>query len=107
MKGQFPVSLMSRVFDVCKSGYYAWLKRGPLQRTQDDARLSVAIKAAHVRSRESYGPERLQKELSVDGFHAGVSRIKRIRKSLGIRCKHLNRDVLMSRRPWMAESDEA
>ena len=87
LKGQFPVGLMSRVFDVCKSGYYAWLKRGPLQRTQDDARLSVAIKAAHVRSRESYGPERLQKELSADGFHAGVSRIKRLRKQLGIRCK--------------------
>ena len=46
LKGQFPVGLMSRVFDVCKSGYYAWLKRGPSQHTQDDARLSVAINHA-------------------------------------------------------------
>jgi putative transposase len=87
LKGQFPVSLMSRVFDVGKSGYYAWLKRAPSQRMQDNARLEVAIKAAHVRTRESYGPERLQKELAADGFHTGVGRIKRIRKSLGIRCK--------------------
>ena len=107
MKGQFPVSLMSRVFEVGKSGYYAWLKRAPSRRTQDNTRLEVAIKVAHVRTRESYGPERLQKELAADGFHVGVSRIKRLRKKLGIRCKHLNMDVLMSRRPWMAESDEA
>lgn len=87
LKGQFPVSLMSRVLQVCKSGYYAWLKRGPSKRAQDDARLRVAIKAAHVRTRESYGPERLRKELAADGFHAGVGRIKRLRKQLGICCK--------------------
>ena len=87
LKGQFPVGLMSRVFEVSKSGYYAWRKRAPSQRRQDDARLAVAIKAAHQRTRESYGPERLQDELAADGFHAGVGRIKRLRKQLGIRCK--------------------
>jgi putative transposase len=55
---QFPVTLMSRVFDVSKSGYYTWLKRPPSSRAQDNARLEVAIKAAHVRTRQSYGPER-------------------------------------------------
>jgi len=59
LKRQFPVSLMSRVFEVCKSGYYAWLKRGASKRTQDNTRLEVAIKATHLRTRESYGPERL------------------------------------------------
>ena len=87
LKGQFPVDLMSRVFDVSKSGYYTWLKRPPSKRTQDNARLAVAIQAAHVRTRQTYGPERLQDELSADGFHAGVGRIKRVRKDLGIRCK--------------------
>ena len=87
LNGQFPVSLMSRVFDVCKSGYYAWLKRGPSPRAQDNARLEVAIKAAHVRTRESYGSERLQKELAADGFDVGVGRIKRLRKKLEICCK--------------------
>ena len=59
LQQHFPVVLMSRVFEVSKSGYYAWVKRTPSRRAQDDARLFVAIKAAHVRSRESYGPERL------------------------------------------------
>lgn len=83
----FPVSLMSRVFEVSKSGYYTWLKRPPSPRAQDNARLEVAIKAAHVRTRQSYGPERLRDELAADGFHAGVGHIKRLRKQMGIRCK--------------------
>ena len=87
LKEQFPVILMSRVFDVSKSGYYTWLKRPPSKRTQDNTRLAVAIQAAHVRTRQTYGPERLRDELAADGFHAGVGRIKRVRKDLGIRCK--------------------
>ena len=81
------VILMSRVFEVSTSGYYVWLKRVPSQRSQDDARLVVAIKAADQRTRQTYGPERLQSELAGEGFHAGVDRIKRLRRQLGLRCK--------------------
>ena len=80
LRKQYPVTVMSRVFDVSKSGYYTRLKRPPSPRTQANARLEVAIKAAHVRTRQSYGPERLRDELAADGFHAGVGRIKRLRK---------------------------
>lgn len=46
--------------------------------------LAEVINAAHVRTRETYGPERLQKERATDGFHADVGRIKRLRnKQLG------------------------
>ena len=69
----YPVTVMSRVFDVSKSGYYTWLKRAPSKRRQDNARLDVAIKAAHVRTRQSYGPERLRDELAADGFPSGVA----------------------------------
>jgi len=51
----------------------------------------VAIQAAHVRTRQTYGPERLQAELRDDGFSAGVSRIKRLRKKLGLRCVQVRR----------------
>ena len=37
LRPQYPVILMSRVFEVSKSGYYAWLKRAPSRRAQDDA----------------------------------------------------------------------
>jgi putative transposase len=87
LRKHYPVTVMSRVFEVSKSGYYTWLTRVPSKRSQDNARLEVAIKAAHVRTRQSYGPERLRDELADDGFPAGVGRIKRLRKQMGIRCK--------------------
>ncbi len=57
------------------------------KRAQEDIRLEAEIKAAHKRTRQTCGPERLQKDLSENGVEAGVCRIKRIRKKLGIRCK--------------------
>ena len=84
---EFPLRLMCRVFEVSRSGYYAWLKRKPSPRAQQNARLAVAIRAAHERSRETYGPLRLQPELAADGYRAGLGRIKRIRNELGLRCK--------------------
>jgi putative transposase len=86
MRLDYPLTVMCRVFDVSRSGYHAWCGRPPSRRAQEEARLEAAIRAAHQKTRESYGPERLQKELTVEGFQAGVSRIKRIRKKLGIRC---------------------
>jgi putative transposase len=47
----------------------------------------VEIKAAHQRTRETCGPERLQHELKEQGVKVGICRIRRIRKKLGIRCK--------------------
>lgn len=86
-----PVALLCRVFAVSKSGYCAWDRRPPSKRAQENARLEVAIAAAHERTRRSYGPERLQTALKTDGFKAGVSRIKRLRKKLGIRCKQVKK----------------
>ena len=91
LRPQYPLALMCRVLEVSRSGYHAWRKRRPSKRAQEHARLEVAIRAAHVRTRQTYGPERLQAELREDGFPAGVGRIKRLRKQLGIRCKPVRR----------------
>lgn len=82
-----PVRLMCRVFDVSPSGFYAWLKRPPSRHAGDETRLEVEIEAAHQRTRETYGPERLQQDLAAPGVQVGGYRIKRIREKLGLRCK--------------------
>jgi len=87
MRLQYPVPLMSRAFDVSASGYYAWIGRPPSKRSREEARLEVEIKAAHTRTRQTCGPERLQHDLAEHGVQVGVCRIRRIRKKLGIRCK--------------------
>jgi putative transposase len=87
MRREFPVPLMCRVLGVSKSGYHAWRKRPASSRTLEEARLEIEIKAAHRRTRETYGAERLQKDLAAHGLIVGVHRIKRIRKKLGLRCR--------------------
>jgi transposase InsO family protein len=78
---------MCGILHVSKSGYYKWLNRKPSKRALEEGRLEVEIKAAHKRTRETCGPERLQHELKEQGVEVGICRIRRIRKKLGIRCK--------------------
>ena len=87
----YPLMLMCRVFEVSKSGYHAWLKRPPSKRSQENARLEVAIRSAHQSSRETYGPIRLRPELAAAGFLIGIGRIKRIPRKLGLRCKQVKK----------------
>jgi putative transposase len=87
LREDYPVPFMCRIYDVSPSGYYAWLERSPSKRAQEEVRLEVEIRAAHQRTRETYGPERLQEDLAENGVNTSVHRIKRIRKKLGIRCK--------------------
>ena len=90
MKGlrlDYPLPLLSRVLNVSASGYYAWVDRPLSRRAQEEVRLELEIRAAHKRTRQTYGPERLQRDLVEHGVRVGICRIKRIRKKLGIRCK--------------------
>lgn len=91
MRLKYPVPTMSRVLEVSASGYYAWRERQPSKRAQEEARLEVEIRAAHKRTRQTCGPERLQSDLAEHGVRVGICRIKRIRKKLGIRCKQVKR----------------
>ena len=85
LRQQHPVAAMCRVLEVSESG--AWRQRPPSARTQENLRLETEIKAAHQRTRETYGPQRLQSDLADHGIPASVYRIKRIRRRLGLRCK--------------------
>lgn len=84
---RYSIARMCGILRVSKSGYYKWHNRKPSKRTQEEGRLEIEIKAAHKRTRETYGPERLQHELKDQGVRVGICRIRRIRKKLGIRCK--------------------
>jgi putative transposase len=87
LRVQYPLLFLCRMFGVSPSGYHAWLTRPVSRRAREEGRLEMEIKAAHTRSRETYGPERLQHELRAQGVEVGICRIRRIRKKLGLRCK--------------------
>ena len=84
---QYPVPLVRRILSVSASGYYAWVDRPLSKWSREEARLEVEIIAAHKRTRQVYGAEKLQHDLAEHGIQVGICRIKRIRRKLGIRCK--------------------
>jgi len=88
---KYPVPILSQVLSISESGYYAWVSRPPSKHDQEEGRLEVEIKAADKRTKQTYGPERLQRDLAEHNVRVGICRIKRIRKKLGIRCKQKRR----------------
>ena len=86
------VLLLCRVLEVTTSGYYAWVKQPLSIWKQEEMRLELEIIAAHKRTRQTYGPERLQQDLADNGVFVGIlHRIKRIRRKLGLRCRQKRR----------------
>ena len=67
----YPVRCMSRVLEVSPSGFYAWLKRPPSKREQEDEMLMLEIKKIHKRSKGTYGAPRIHAELAENGMHVG------------------------------------
>jgi putative transposase len=78
------ISMMCRVLDVSRSGYYAWLKRPTCERRRQDARLAAEIERSHTESRGTYGAPRIQADLVERGFHASRKRIARIMWELAV-----------------------
>ena len=84
----FPVSLMCQVLDVGRKGFYAWLNRPESPRRQENRRLLVEIKAAHQKSRKTYGSPRIHAELNANGHVCGRHRVARLMRHHGIVSKH-------------------
>ena len=88
MRFKYPLGMLCRVLEVSASGFHARRSRAPSRRAQQEPRLEIEIRAAHQRTRQTYGPQR---ELAAHGVRIGVHRIKRLRRKLGLCCKQRRR----------------
>lgn len=87
-KGRYPITLMCRVLEVAKSGYYAWRGRPVSARARANEGLVVEIRAVHRKSRESYGCPRIHRALSTPQRPVSKNRIARLMRISGIRSRH-------------------
>lgn len=83
----YPVRRLCQVIGTSVSGYYAWLKRKPSQRTQTNSVLRERIAAIHARSRQTYGYLRVHAELRAAGERVGKHRVARLMVQMGLRAK--------------------
>ena len=86
-RAAYPVSLMCRVLDVSRSGYYAWRKRPPSQREMANQGLLVDIKEIHKKSRRTYGVSRVYAALRRQGHTCSRNRVARLMHLHGIRAE--------------------
>lgn len=84
---QFVIAVMCRVLSVSRSGYYAWRKRPASPRKMANDIVLEKIKAAHRKSRQTYGSPRIQAELVAQGIRCGHNRVARLMRLNGLRAK--------------------
>jgi len=90
---EFPVLRMCQVLNGSESGYYAWCKREPSQRKQEDEHVGKLIEDAYQNNRQVYGSPRVHAELKEQGVHCGRKRVARLMRERGISAKTKRRKV--------------
>jgi len=97
-RANFPLRLMCRILEVSRAGYYGWLHHEPSRREQQDAVLSVKIRALFLDGRETYGAESIAKMLRKAGEAVSKARVRRLMKKMGLDPKPV------IRRTWTTDS---
>jgi transposase InsO family protein len=88
---EFEVSLMCRVLEVTRSGFYSWRGREPSARARKEERLRVEVRAIHRTSRGRYGSPRVHAELQARGEQVSRRRVARLMRQEGLRGKKRRR----------------
>jgi putative transposase len=76
---------MCALYEVSASGFYAWQSRPVSERAVEDERVVQQIRAAHTKSRETYGSPRVHEALRHQGEMIGRRRVERLMREHGIR----------------------
>jgi putative transposase len=83
-KADYSISLLCRVLQVSRSGYYDWKDRPPSKRDRENAALTPRITQIHERSRGTYGYPRVHAELQALGVRCSRKRVARLMRIAGI-----------------------
>lgn len=83
-QGATPVKWLCHALGVSESGYYAWKRRRPSRRFQEDSILAEQIKQVYQTSRRTYGSPRIQAELRAQGRCCSRRRVARLMRQCGI-----------------------
>ena len=62
-KAAHTVTILCRCLRVTRSGFYAWRRRPESQRTREDRRLKVLVRASFEESQQRYGSPRIHEDL--------------------------------------------
>lgn len=83
-----------KFLNVSRSGYYAFLKRGPSKHSIEDEALKEEIKSIFTEHKGRYGTRRIKAELEVDGMIFSRRRIGRLLREQSLYTKGIKRKYI-------------
>ena len=86
-RGIWPVAFLCEALGVSRSGFYAWLTRGPSVRSRRDEALSVQIRSSFQDSDRTYGARRVWHDVLAAGMECGLHAIERLMHRNGLRAR--------------------
>ena len=88
-RGRFSASVLCRALQVSKSGYYDWKRRQDKPicsiRHKENASLTQRIRQSFQASRQTYGSQRILRDLRAEGLACGKHRVARLMREAGLR----------------------
>ena len=90
----WPVSWLCEALDVSRSGFHAWLRRGPSARggTADEG-LIVKIRSSFVGSARTYGARRVWRDVLAKGLSCGLHKVERLMRMNALRARPRRRGL--------------
>jgi putative transposase len=89
----WPVAWLCEALDVSRSGFHAWLRRGPGARAIADEELAAKIRASFVSSARTYGARRVWRDVLAEGFSCGLHKIERLMRANALRARPRRRSL--------------
>jgi putative transposase len=83
----WPVAWLCEALGVSRSGFHAWLKRGPGARSREDDAIMPAVRASFVASARTYGARRIWRDVLEAGFSCGLHKIERLMRAQALRAR--------------------
>ena len=83
----WPTAWLCEALGVSRSGFHAWLKRGPSTRSREDEAIMPAVRASFVASARTYGARRIWRDVLEAGFSCGLHKIERLMRAQALRAR--------------------
>ena len=89
----WPVAWLCEALDVSRSGFHAWLGRGPSRRSRDDEAIGAKVRTSFVASDRTYGARRVWRDVLADGVSCGLHRVERLMRAQALRARPRRRGL--------------
>jgi putative transposase len=83
----WPVAWLCEALGVSRSGFHAWLGRGPSTRARTDEALAPTIRSSFTASARTYGARRVWRDVLETGLSCGLHRIERLMRANALRAR--------------------